>query len=117
MVLRALRNEPRFVARAPVKILEVEPKIVEAVGDALKDRVPRDLRKLLVKSRIEDAKTNWIVLHSGVRSDNSLKLDNVGSNGLGCRPPDNFDLYDTAAIERIPKVGFGKRKIEVERRQ
>ena len=108
MVLRALRDEPRFVARAPVKILEVEPKIVEAVRDALKDRVPRDLRKLFVKSCIEDAKTNWIILHGVVRRDDSLKLDNVRSNGLGCRPPNNFDLYDTAAIECIPKVGFGE---------
>ena len=39
VVRRALRNQARVVSGAPIKILEVEPQIVEPVGNPLEDRV------------------------------------------------------------------------------
>src|SRR5215204_6288458 len=100
VISRALGNEARVVARAPFEVLEVETEIVETVGNALKDRVSRDLRQLLVKTRIENAKADRIVLYGVVRGDYPFKGCNVRLARLARRAPHDFDLDHQAAVER-----------------
>jgi hypothetical protein len=77
MIHRALSDQAGLVLSAPAEVLEVEPQIVQAVSYSLQYRVAGYSGKFLVKSHVQNSKSDGIILNLVVRSNNIVELVNV----------------------------------------
>ncbi len=114
MILRALPDQ-RQALRRPSP--DIEPHVVEAVGNSFEDNVPGCGRDPGVKPAVQNPETHGIALNLLVRGDHAVEIVEILRRRLEGGLARDLDLHDAAAFEGVGQVGLRQGQEEIERRQ